>query len=323
MNRLLVIVACLVLSACSSTKQGYYIRSSGSGSTLEQAKNVAFREAIQHKVGSVVLSESELSFDKLLQNDIGVHSAGYIDDYKIISSHSLNGKVYVTVDVLVSSSKLANFKLGAGKSSTNINSDRSVTQYSSYINQAVTGDVLLSKVLAGYPKNAYTVTQKPYSTEVDRNRNLILVVPYEVKWNKNFIVSFNEALGIIGRTGLFNPGYSNVITMYKDPNDFIYGTRNHFKFNDTMHTQQIADAMSGYNYVKVRLTAKDRYGDTVITTCQHLTKTFYAVDDIRNITIFGQDVEVNQFRIVFQYNQMSMLNNINTVQLSFDTSRAC
>ena len=323
MNRLLVIVACLVLSACASTNQGYYIRSSGSGATLEQAKNVAFREAIQHKVGTIVLSESESSFDKLVQNDIGVHSAGYIDDYKIVSTHSTNGKVYVTVDVLVSDSKLANFKLGAGKSSKQIDSDRTVAQYSTYINQAVSGDQLLGRVLAGYPKNAYIVTQKQYSTEVDRNRNMILVVPYEVKWNKNFIASLNEALGIVGRTGLFNPGYSNVITMYKDPNDLVYGTRNHFKFDDSIHTQQISDAMSGYNYVKVRLTAKDRYGNTVITTCQHLTKTFYAVSDVRNITIYGQDVEVNQFRIVFQYNQISVLNNIHTVQLSFDTSKAC
>jgi hypothetical protein len=231
--------------------------------------------------------------------------------------------VYVTVDVLVSNSRLANFKLGAGKSTTNIDSDRNIAQYSSYMNQAISGGKMLGKVLAGYPKNAYIVTQKPYNTEVDRNRNMVLVVPYEVKWNKHFITSLNEALGIVGRTGLFNPGYSNVITMYKDPKDYIAGTRNHFKFNDTIHTQQIADAMSGYNYVKVRLTAKDKFGNTTLTTCQHLTRTFYAVDDVRNITIFGQDFEVNQFRIVFQYNQISILNNIHTVQLSFDTSRAC
>lgn len=323
MNRLLVIVACLVLSACASTTSQSYIRSSGSGATLEQAKNVAFREAIQHKVGTIVLSERETSFDKILQDDIGVHSAGYIDDFKIVSSHTTNGRVYVTVDVLVSNSRLADFKLGAGKSSTDIDSNRNVAQYSSYMKQAESGDKLLGRVLAGYPKNAFIVTQQKYSTEVDRNRNMILVVPYEVKWNKNFIASLNEALGIVGRNGLFEPGYSNVITMYKDPKDFVYGTRNHFKFNDTIHTEQIADAMSGYNYVKVQLTAKDKYGNTVYTSCQHLTKTFYAVSDVRNITIYGQDVEVNQFRISFQYNQMSILNSIDTVQLSFATSRIC
>lgn len=322
MNRLLAIVACLVLSACASTNQSY-IRTSGSGATLEQAKNVAFREAIQYSVGTVVLSERESSLNKLLQDNIGVHSAGYVDDYKIVSNHTTNGRVYVTVDVLVSASRLADYKLGMGKSSTNIDANRVSAQYSSYMEQALTGDKLLARVLAGYPKNAYIVTPKPYYTEVDRNRNMILNVPYEVKWNKNFIASLNEALGIVGRTGLFNPGYSNVITMYKDPKDLVVGTRNHFKFDDTIRTEQIADAMSGYNHVKVRLTIKDKYKNVIHTMCQPLTRTFYSVSDVRNIVIYGQDWEINQFRVVVQYNQISILNSIDSVELSFDTSKIC
>jgi len=322
MNRLLILVACLVLSACASTNHSY-IRTSGSGETLEQAKNVAFREAIQYSVGTVVLSERETSFNKLLQDDIGVHSAGYIDDYKVVSSHVSNGRTHVTLDVLVSASRLADYKLGAGKSTTNIDSNRVSAQYSSYMEQAITGDKLLARVLSGYPKQAYIVTPKPYYTEVDRNRNMILNVPYEVKWNKNFITSLNEALGIVGRTGLFQPSYSNVLVMYKDPKDLVSGTRNHFKFTDTIHTEQISDAMSGYNYVKVRLDIKDKYKNIIHTVCQPLTKTFYTVSNVRNIVIFGQDFEHNQFRIPVQYNQISFLNNIDTVQLSFDTSRVC
>jgi hypothetical protein len=59
---------------------------SGEGATLEEAKLNAFRTAIEFAAGSVVVSERESHNYKLVRNEILVYSAGYVTDYKIISS---------------------------------------------------------------------------------------------------------------------------------------------------------------------------------------------------------------------------------------------
>jgi predicted RNase H-like HicB family nuclease len=59
---------------------------SGQGATFEEAKQNAFRTAIEFTVGSVVTSERESNNYKLVKDEILVYSAGYVTDYKIIST---------------------------------------------------------------------------------------------------------------------------------------------------------------------------------------------------------------------------------------------
>ena len=105
--RWLLLVACLMLSACATTNKNTYIRTSGTGANFELAKQNAFREAIQIKVGALVLSERESNAYKLVKDDILVYSAGYVEDFKVISTTNINKNVVVTMDVMVSSSKIA------------------------------------------------------------------------------------------------------------------------------------------------------------------------------------------------------------------------
>ena len=53
------------------------IRTQGRGSTFEEAKNEAFRSAIEIKVGSAIVSEQETFNDKV-RDEIVNYSAGYV-----------------------------------------------------------------------------------------------------------------------------------------------------------------------------------------------------------------------------------------------------
>jgi hypothetical protein len=57
----------------------------GNGTTLENAKNDAFRNAITMIVGTAVLSERESRKDNLTKDDLINYSAGYVDRYQIIN----------------------------------------------------------------------------------------------------------------------------------------------------------------------------------------------------------------------------------------------
>jgi Tfp pilus assembly protein PilZ len=58
--RLLLLAVCFILTACASTsKTDGYLRTTGVGNTYEEAKNNAFKEAIEYRLGVVIASERE------------------------------------------------------------------------------------------------------------------------------------------------------------------------------------------------------------------------------------------------------------------------
>jgi hypothetical protein len=63
MTRLLFVVALLF---CSNVFATDYIRVVGEGVTLEIAKEHAFREAVQIRAGTIVLSEREITIRKIV-----------------------------------------------------------------------------------------------------------------------------------------------------------------------------------------------------------------------------------------------------------------
>lgn len=308
MSRLLVIVACLFFTACASNQTNSYIRVTGEGTTQEQAKENAFREAVQIRVGSVVISERESSLHKLERNDISVYSAGYVDDYKIISVDRINGKVKVTVDVLVADSKLVNNRLNSGKVTNQIEGERANTNYLTFMDQKRRGDKLLHSVLNTYPESAYMIQQKNYSVSVNAFRNIVLQVPYKLTWNYDYIVAFNEALGLIqdNRFGYFQPAPSNVIVMAKDPKDFVLGDRNHFRFNDVPLLDYMKVMMTGDREIRLMMTLRDTDNRVMYKGCWPMQSTFYVMGEPKNLLIYGNTKEEGVLQLVInsEYNQV-------------------
>jgi hypothetical protein len=308
MLRLLAIVACLILTSCASTQTDSYIRVTGEGATQEQAKQNAFREAVQIRVGSVVLSERESSLRKLERDDINVYSAGYVDDYKVVSVERTNGKVKITLDVLVADSKLVNNRLVSGKVTNQIEGDRANTNYRTFMDQKQRGDKLLNSVLKTYPESAYIVQQKNYSVSVNAYRNIVLQVPYKLTWNYDYIVAFNEALNLIqdNKFGYLQPAPSNVIVMAKDPKDFVLGERKHFKFNDVPLLDYMKSMMTDNREIRLMMTLRDSDNRVMYKGCWPIQSTFYVMGEPRNLLIYGNTKEEGILQLVInsEYNQV-------------------
>ena len=127
MKRLLSGLLCLVATFANA------LQVSGQGATFEEAKQNAFRTAIEFTVGSVVTTERESNNYKLVKDEILVYSAGYVTDYKIINTFKSGNQVHVIVDVQVSSSKLSDRILGLGKEVKNFETDKHGNQYQTYL----------------------------------------------------------------------------------------------------------------------------------------------------------------------------------------------
>ena len=321
MKKLLSGLLCLVAPFAHA------LQVSGEGATFEEAKQNAFRTAIEFASGAVVTSERESNNFKLVKDEILVYSAGYITDYKIINTIRSGNQVKVIVDVQVASSKLSDRILGVGKESKNFDTDKHSNQYQSYLQGKNNGDRLLNQVLNDYPKKAYKLTQGVHQFKVDAYRNGIIEIPLELSWNHNFIVSFNEALGILedGSNGLFKHSPGNITVMAKDPKDWVVGTKNQYKFNDVVIVSNVRNTLQ-QKKPNILLTVKNFENKNVLQQCYipdsvaGKKAAFYDVGS--TLVFYGNRVEKNKIELSVT-NMQDAIKQIQSIELSIVSDDNC
>ena len=266
--RILLLVVCIMLTACSSTsnpvKSDNLIRSTGVGNTYEEAKNNAFREAIEYQVGVVIATERISYNDKLIKNEILAYSSAYVDDYNVISQKNIGNKVQVVVDVKLSLLRLSDRILSKGKDSKNLDGAKHDNQYKSFMENKKNGDKILESVLNDYPKRAFDIKQGNYDIKIDANRNLILTVSYTMSWNDNYILAFYDAtkllsdgeLGFLEKNGL-GKIYHGAVTIDK---------QGHY-FNDRVIPLKIVYGMLDGNEPRINIELKDNNTRSYYSKC--------------------------------------------------------
>jgi hypothetical protein len=86
------------------------IKASGSGKTLEDAKQAALRSSTQQAFGAFISSKTEIFNDQLVADQMASVSSGNIKSYELLNESQLpDGSWGVTLKVLVSISKLTSF----------------------------------------------------------------------------------------------------------------------------------------------------------------------------------------------------------------------
>ena len=321
MKKLLSGLLCLVAPFANA------LQVSGEGATFEEAKQNAFRTAIEFAAGSVVTSERESVNYKLVKDEILVYSAGYITDYKIINTIKSGNQVRIIVDVQVSSNKLSDRILGVGKEPKHFDTDKHRSQYQTFLQGKANGDRLLNQVLNDYPKKAFTVTQGVHQFKVDSYRNGIIEIPLELKWNYNYIVSFNEALKILedGSNGLLTPSPGNVTVMAKDPKDWILGKKSQYKFNDMVIPSTVRDKMQR-NKPNILLSIKDFNNTITFKQC-------YVPDSVvgkkpafydlgTTLVVYGNQTEKNLIELRLT-NMEEAIKHIHNIELTVVDDNNC
>ena len=321
--RWLLLVACLLLSACAATSKNTYIRTSGTGANFELAKQNAFREAIQIKVGALVLSERESNAYRLVKDDILVYSAGYVEDFKVISTSTVNKNVVVTMDVMVSSSKIADSILSKKDNTKNFSGEQMTAQYDTYLEQRSKGNEVLNNLLTSYPNRAYQLKYGPTAFKHDGYGNAIYIVPYELKYNQKWIEGLNETVKLLSDSE--NGLTGEMIRTTRDGRSYrslgeikLLGTRYHFNdrrrvesFISTIHTRnQLRINVKFYNHSKML------YSEC--WTPNGVSGNFYQIDN-NTFTIQNANASEKHF-LEIKYNIKSQLFNVINVADKIEVS---
>lgn len=147
----------------SDSKKTYYIRVRSEGATVEEARENGNKYAILQSTGEVIVSEKELTDDKLRSNVIN-YSSGYIDKVRDVGEATKEGNKYIVVqDIWVSGSKIADRALILGEVKENTLNDSEKTASLRSLQATIKSSSTRSKnakeiidgILADYHRMAY------------------------------------------------------------------------------------------------------------------------------------------------------------------------
>ena len=227
-----------------NNQEVYYVRVQATGTSETNARNEAFRLAVDQAVGSLLVSETKISNGDLKQHDVINYNSGYIQDFEYVKIHRNNGNVTLQIDVYVSKSKLAERISFPGETQEKLQGGKIAEAFRSMHRENQTGDHLLRNVLNDFPNRALdiNVTNISYTPP---NRRPTLNVNYSVQWKPQYVNAFKEAVSnvmhslstkdrpsadgitFVDNKGCFFACYASYVTDHNRFNVLHSGLQNH------------------------------------------------------------------------------------------------
>lgn len=306
MRYLFVLLAILSFGVANANP----VRVSGYGASYEEAKNDAFRKAIEYKVGSMILSEKERRNYELVKDDIIIYSSGYVTNFKVIERR--NGpEVSLLMDVWVEEKNITQRLTPISNEVRDFKGEIHKEQIESIKDRRDRAARLLDAVLNDYPYRAFVLTQYPYHVDISNVDNPVLVLNFNFKWNKEYLMSLKETLEIIQE----NSG-DNTIS--------IYGLTR-FSFGSLYRTERYIvtkfyNDFGGHNHVKIKVTILDMHENVIEERCFMPYKMY----NYYNFTMRGLVIEPmgNNMRQSFSM-PITNIEKIDKINLSVVASRNC
>lgn len=172
----------------------YYLQVRATGADQQQARDQAFKLAVEQAVGSLLVSETEVRNNEVVRNEIVNYSSGYVHDFAIVSSTDTGRVVEVVIDVWVKHSAIADRVLHISRDSGTLESERISEQIRTLENQRQSADRLLMTVLSDFPGRAFDTRLEPTRVMLAENRQTQLQIPVVIGWNSKYVASLREVI---------------------------------------------------------------------------------------------------------------------------------
>lgn len=302
------------------------LRITGKGKTFDEAKQNAFRTAVEFKVGSVVTGERESYNSRLVRDEIIVYSAGYVERYKLIDQFMSGNEVIVIMDILVSDSKIAQRLLGQGSTNNQFDGSNFDAQVKSLLDEKNKGTKLLKNVLNDYPKHAFVVTQGKHYIQLTNYNVPVLHIPYEFKFNDNYLYALRETLEKLSDIDpRFLDRKPSVVTINSRMPNGIIGKRSTHWFRDFTKVEMVSNHLF---YNEPRILIKLKSGNNSTNFCYNLKFThgegsFYSNGEKYNVHIYGHIVEKGVITIEVNNNLLNQLSVIQEIELLIVHQSVC
>jgi len=275
------------------------IRVTGMGSTFTEAREDAFRQAIETKIKSVVVSQREHRNDNTTKNEVLVHSAGYVSSYNMIDSYVKNKVYYVTLDVTVNSSKYADRILGNMPQPQLIDGYEANASYRTAVQARDSWNSIVKMIMDDWPRRAFNIDQGTAYTSLSDRNTLLINIPYVLSWNIHYLNAFEELLSMVsdGRGSFLNPPNTNQFT-------FVGGSGRSYVFASKAKTYNLQKMMLNKKHPQLFVTFKNRDGNVLGNVCTKIEGSntmLYNLGDPSYMSIYVRNVFNGKVTVEFDY----------------------
>ena len=178
----------------SERKKVFEIDVEAKANSFENAKKEGFRLAVEHAVGSFVLSETEVNNSRQKRDEIITYASGFVDRFEILNRSDEGNGVRLSMRVWVTRSSIAQRLLNKSETTGDLEGPQvhaKIETYQEYRNNA---DRVLSAVLNDYPQRAFDVGLQPAQVMLDSYRRPVVIVPFVLRWNEKYLNSLIETV---------------------------------------------------------------------------------------------------------------------------------
>lgn len=277
------------------SKKLYYVEVKSQAQDFESAKSEGFRLAVEHAVGTLTLSETEVKNSRLKRDDITTYASGYVDRFEIVDRSVVDGQTTVTMKIWVAHSAIANRLLNTSETDGEVDGERIATNVATITHERRSGDRVVDAVLADFPKRAFNIVLDPVKVIYDSQRRGQMRIEFHLSWNKLYLNSLAEALQTVNH----NPKCQGIIractyTSMIEVRQPGFSSNTRAYFDDTVLSTMFHQHMV-ISRPAILLTIKDTFGTTQFKQCFYTPeldhsdwrKNYYVNLNSGNITVNG------------------------------------
>jgi len=172
----------------------FYVEVQSQAETFTAARSEGYRLAVEHAVGSLILSETEVRNSRMTREEITTYASGYVDRFEVVSEKKVPGGVQLHMKVWVAHSALANRLLNQSATAGRVEGERINAQIETFRTERQAGDRVLNAVLRDFPHRAFDFRMEPTQVIVDNQRRPHLRIVFSMSWNTAYLTALGEAV---------------------------------------------------------------------------------------------------------------------------------
>ena len=264
----------------------FYLRVQATGKDEQDARDQAFRLAVEQAVGSLVTHQTKVINGEMITHEIVNYSSGYVHDFQIVKRQYSEDKTQIEIDVWIKRSAIADRLLGSSTDSASINGEKLNAQYQTLMRERQSGDRMLAMILDDYPSKSFEVKISRIDQKINSKRNLEIELAVSLSWNQNYIIALIESINATAVTNqagecLRSSSFCNyeylVGINYRSPEDRWYVSKYAFAYDDNIKSNLMQMHFSRKNPV-ILVKMIDGQGKILYGNCyghHELTQTNY------------------------------------------------
>lgn len=175
-------------------KKVFLVEVTSQGRDLLDAREQAFRMAVERAVGSVISTDTRVQLGRLQRDEIIVYSSGFVEDFELLDQRQVGSQTQIKLRVWVSHNRLANRLLSESRAAGAVEGGRISQQIESFQHERQMGDRLLMSVLRDFPQRGFDLSVAQTRVIVDQQRQTLLQIPVTVSWSRHYLDSMSEAI---------------------------------------------------------------------------------------------------------------------------------